>query len=162
MKRLLTFLWLLIFLSGPACAAVTPNSVVTPQTPNRGVVQFLQGTDSAGTYKTIYTGGSNGSKCIAGWETNNDGSATHLITVEVVNGGVNYGGTAFTTISNDGYANATPSKSFIAAGQWVGLPIDSDGNSFIFLANGDTLKATFATALTSAKLINLEVTCADY
>ena len=38
-----------------ADAAVTPNSDVTPQTPNNGKVQFLQGTDSAGTYKTLYT-----------------------------------------------------------------------------------------------------------
>lgn len=161
MKRLLLVLALALC-AGPALAAVTANSVITPQTPNRGIVQFLQGTDTAGTYKTLYTAGANGSKCIAGWETNNDGSATHLITVQVVNTAVKYGGVAFNTISNDGFADSKPARSFLAGAVWGGLPLDSDGNPFIFLASGDTLQATFATALTASTLINLEVVCADF
>lgn len=145
-----------------AFAATTPNSVVTPQTPNRGIVQFLQGTDSAGTYKTLYTAGSNGSICKGMVETNNDGSATHLVTVEVVNGGVKYGGMAITTASNDGYANATPAKALMAAGNWPGLPIDSDGNPYIVLISGDTIQATFATALTASDKINIYVACSDF
>lgn len=152
----------LLALSIPALAAVTPNSVVTPQTPNRGIVQFLQGTDVAGTYKTLYTGGANGSKCIAIWETNNDGSATHVITVQVVNSTVKYGGVAQTTASNDGFASGTPAKSMFNTSLWPGLPNDSDGNPFIFLANGDTLQATFATALTTSDVINLEAVCMDF
>ena len=162
MRRPLALAAALSLFASTALAAVTANSVVTPQTPNRGIVQFLQGTDSAGTYKTLYTAGSNGSKCSALWETNNDGSATHLVTVEIVNGGVNYGGVAVTTASNDGYANATPAKNFMAPSNWPGLPLDSDGNPFFFLASGDTLKATFATALTASKWINLAVICADF
>jgi hypothetical protein len=145
-----------------ARAAVTPNSVVTPQAPDRGVCQFLQGTDAAGTYKTCFTPQANGAKCFGGWETNNDASATHLITIEVVNGGVKFGGTSFTTASNDGYANATPSKSWTSSTTWTGLPVDSDGNPYFFLAPGDTLQATFATALTASDKINLEVTCVDF
>jgi|GEM_PF-3024431 len=148
--------------SDAGIAAVTPNSVVTAQTPNRGIVQFLQGTDSAGTYKTLYTGGSNGSKCSAIWETNNDGSATHLVTVEIVNSSVKYGGVAITTASNDGYANGVPAKNFMSPNIWGGLPLDSDGNPFFFLASGDTLQATFATALTSSTKINLVTICADF
>jgi len=33
----------IVSLSSQANAATTPNSLVTPQTPNRGIVQFLQG-----------------------------------------------------------------------------------------------------------------------
>ena len=62
MKRII-FALCTVLLASPAFAAVTANSVVTAQTPNRGVVQFLQGTDSAGTYKTLYTAGTNGSIC---------------------------------------------------------------------------------------------------
>ncbi len=149
-------------LTAPAFGAVTANSVVTPQTPGRILCQFLQGTDTAGTYKTCYTGGANGSKCSALWETNNDGSATHLITAEIVNGGVNYGGVAVTTVSNDGYSNGVPAKNFLSAGLWPGLPTDSDANAFFYLANGDTLKATYATALTSGKWVSLVGVCADY
>ncbi len=152
----------LLLAAAPALAAVTANSIVTPQTPSRGIVQFLQGTDSAGTYKTLYTAGSNGSRCNAIWETNNDGSATHLITIEIVNGGVKFGGVAFNTASNDGYANATPPKNAMDPSVWIGLPRDSDGNPFIALNSGDTLQATFATALTASDKINLVASCADY
>lgn len=143
-------------------AAVTPNSIITAQIPNRGIVQFLQGTDAAGTYKTLYTAGINGSKCFGMYETNNDGSATHLVTVQVVNGGVRYGGMAITTASNDGFANAAPAKALMSNTNWPGLPIDGNGNPTIYLVSGDTLQATFATALTSSDLINIYVSCVDF
>jgi hypothetical protein len=145
-----------------AFAAVTPNSIITAQTVNRGKVQFLQGTDTAGTYKTLYAAGANGSKCFGMFETNNDGSATHLVTVQVFNGGVAYGGVAVTSASSDGFANATPAKNLMSPANWPGLPVDANGNPFIYLASGDTLQATFATALTSMDVLNIYVNCVDY
>ena len=162
MKKLLLAACALALLAGPAAAAPTANSVVTAQTPSRGVVQFLQGTDSAGTYKTLYTGGSNGSICKAVVETNNDASATHLITLQIVNGGVKYGGVALTTVVSAGFTTANPPQSLIVSSVWTGLPTDSDGNPYIFLASGDTLQATFATALTTSDLINLYAVCSDF
>ncbi|MBV8453691.1 MAG: hypothetical protein JOZ29_15680, partial [Deltaproteobacteria bacterium] len=54
MKRLLVSLIAACGLSAaPAWAAVTANSVVTAQTPNNSKQNFVQGTDSAGTYKTL-------------------------------------------------------------------------------------------------------------
>lgn len=155
---------LLAFAFAPslAWAAVTPNSVVTPQTPNRGLCQFLQGTDTAGVYKTCFTAGSNGSKCLAMWENNNDGSATHLVTVQIVNGGVKYGGVAVTTALSDGFATGIPAKNLMSSLVWPGLPVDSDGVPFFFLASGDTVQATFATALTSSTLINVVLVCTDF
>ena len=151
---------LLLFTS--AFAAVTPNSIVTAQTINRGKVQFLQGTDTAGTYKTLYTAGANGSKCFGMFETNNDSMATHLVTVQVFNGGVAYGGVAVTSASSDGFANATPAKSLMSPANWPGLPVDANGNPFIYLVSGDTIQATFATALTSMDLINIYINCVDF
>jgi hypothetical protein len=40
--------------------------------------------------------------------------------------------------------------------------VDSDGNTYIQLISGDTLKATFATALTSADQIEMFASCADF
>lgn len=159
MKRLLLAL---LLLCSPAFAATTPNSIVTPQTVNRGIVQFLQGTDSAGTYKTLYTSGANGSRCYAMWMNNNDGSATHLVTVQIVNGGVKYGGTALTTVSSAGFANGTPAQSLMTPSVWPGLPLDPNGNPYIQLISGDTIQATFATTLTASDLINIVVICADF
>jgi hypothetical protein len=162
MLRLLIWLVVFLFLGGSAMAAVTPNSIVTAQTPSRGIVQFLQPTDSAGTYKTLYTAGTNGSKCFGMWTTNNDPSATHLLTVQVVNGGVKFGGTALTTVSSAGFVNGTGAQVLMSPAVWPGLPLDSDGNPFLALASGDTIQATFATALTATDLINLFVTCVDF
>jgi len=163
MKRLVAALLAsAVFFGSQAFAAVTPNSIVTAQTPSRGIVQFLQGTDTAGTYKTLYTAGTNGSKCYGMLTNNNDGSATHLVTVQLVNTAVKYGGVALTTVSNAGFTSGTPPQSLMSSTVWAGLPVDSDGNPFIALNSGDTLQATYATALTAATLINVVVTCADY
>ena len=159
MKKLLCAMLMIV---GVAQAATTPNSIITAQTPNRGVVQFLQGTDSAGTYKTLYTAGTNGSKCFGLTTTNNDGSATHLLTVQTVNATVKYGGVAITSVESAGFATATPPQSLMSSTNWPGLPVDSDGNPYLMLISGDTLQATFATNLTSTDVINMYVTCVDF
>lgn len=161
MRRFL-FAALIAVMATPALAAVTQNAWVTVQTPKLALVQFLQGTDTAGTYKTLYTGGTNGTKVKGLWETNNDGSATHLVTCQLVRSSVLYGGVAVTTASNDGFANAVPAKNFMSAGNWPGLPLDSDGNPFFYLQSGDLLQCTFATALTASTLINMGAVVEDF
>src|SRR5271166_318380 len=300
--------------AGAANAAVTANNVVTAQYPNRGNLQFLQGTDAAATYKTLYAAGPNGSKCVGMLMNNNDAGATHLVTVQLASGssttasiaastasvtgsitgpvmnvtavssgilipgetlsgtsvtagtqivnqingnpgGVGnynvtvastatsttisgtygtmtvtavtansgiptvgqllsgasvaagsvvigygtggpgttgigtyyvsptgttssttitgttpfssqpiryFGGTALTSVSSAGFATATPPQSLMSPTVWAGLPIDSDGNPFLLLSQGDSIAATFATALTSTDLINIQVNCADF
>jgi hypothetical protein len=45
---------------------------------------------------------------------------------------------------------------------WPGLPIDSDGNPYFYLASGDTIQCTFATTITSGKAVNIHVVTADF
>jgi hypothetical protein len=160
--RFFRYVAALIAFAGDAYASVTPNSIVTAQTPNVGVAQFLQGTDVAGTYKTIYTAGTNGSKCFRLTMNNNDGSATHLVTVQLVRATIQYGGVSVTTVSSAGFANATPPQNLLASGTWPGLPIDGNGNPFFYLNSGDTLQATFATALTTSTVIDVIANCVDF
>lgn len=141
--------------------AVTATPVFV-QTPKLYLCQLLQGTDVAGTYKTIVTGAANGTKVSALWENNNDGSATHLVTVQLKRGSVLFGGAAFTTVSSEGFVNGTPAKNILSVAIWPGLAIDSDGNPYLFLESGDLLQATYATALTSSTLINLAATASDF
>lgn len=143
-------------------AATTPNSVVTPQTPNRGIAQFLQGTDNAGTYKTLYTAGANGSRCYGMLMNNNDASTTHLVTVQIVNSAVKYGGTALTTVLSAGFVSGTPSQPLMTPSVWSGLPVDQYGNPYVQLISGDTIQATFATTITTSDLINLYAVCSDF
>ena len=163
MKHLIKLLTVLAFFAmvASASAATTPNSVITAQTPNRGIVQFTS-SSTPGTYSTLYTAGANGSRCNAMWMTNNDGSATHLVTVQIVNSTTKYGGTSLTTVESAGFANGTPAQSLMAPSVWVGLPLDSDTNPYIQLISGDTIQATFATSITSSDVINLVVSCSDF
>lgn len=152
----------ILLLATGAMAATTPNNVITAQTPTEGRVQFLQGTDSAGTYKTLYTCGANGCRCNGLWETNNDASATHLVTCQIVNTAVKYGGVALTSIVSAGFVSGTAPQNMMAPAIWPGLPVDSDGNPYWQGVSGDTLQCTFATALTSTDVINLVGSCADF
>jgi hypothetical protein len=174
MRRLLLIcalwvgVWMVSGWMASSQAAVTPNSAVTMQTPTRGVVQFLQGTDSAGTYKTVYTAqapgpaASNGARCNALWLTTDD-TVPHLVTVQLTNGGIRYGGTAVLTIASAGYVNAVPAMNLLSPTLWPGLPLDSDGNPYLQLASGDTLQATYAApALTASTRINLVISCGEF
>jgi hypothetical protein len=134
------------------------------QTPTVGKVQFLQGTDSAGTYKTLYTAVTpgNGARCNALWLTTDDISAQHLVTIQVVSGGTRYGGTSIGTFGPHGFATSHTTLNVLSPTVWPGLPLDSDGNPYLQLAPGDTLQATYATALNAGNRINLIVSCGEF
>lgn len=145
---------------GPAAAfaAVTPNSAVTAQTPNRGLVQFLPAS-TPGNYSTLYTSGANGSRCNAFWVDNNDASATHIITCQLVNGGIKYGGFSLTTVSPAG-ATSFNQASLMPATTIVGQ--DTDYNPFLTLTSGDTIQCTYATAVTAAEQVDIHIQCGDF
>ena len=162
MNKLLPITLALSLFSFSAFAAVTPNNVITAQTPKNAVVQFLQGTDTALTYKTAYTAGTNGSKITALWMDNNDASATHVVTCQIVNTAIKYGGVALLSVINAGFATAVPPQSLLTPSVWAGLPIDGNGNPYMYLNSGDTLQCTFATALTASDQIDIHVTASDF
>lgn len=157
LKRVIGLL-AVIGLCFPLLGAVSTNSFVTPQTPKNTKTCFIQGTDTAGTYKTIYTGGSNGSKIVGIWIGNND-DVSHLATVRMsasttdhcATNGTCGSGTSITITASAGYAASTPVLNAFSTSNWPGLPIDSDGNPYMFLSdNTQTIEATFATAFSTA------------
>lgn len=162
MKRILVpSLLIALLLGSGAQAAPTPNSVVTPQTISAGVVQFLQGVDTAGTYKTLYTAGLNGSILKGVVATSNDTAVAHVVTCQLVRSAVKYGGVAVNVPVNSGSINTAVPVNLMSALNWVGLPIDSDGNPFLYLSSGDTLQCTYATALTGGTSVSLIAVAAD-
>lgn len=134
----------------------TPNSIITPQTPNRGLVRFLMGTDSPGTYKTLYTAGANGSRCYGIWSSSTDAVA-HPVQLGIFNSGVEYFGVGFTSAS---YAAQITTINVMTG--WVGLPVDQYGNPYIQMVSGDTLQATFSTAGTATASVYLYASCSDF
>ncbi len=148
---------LLLLAAQPAIAA-TVNTPIFPQVLKNVKTCFVQGTDSAGTYKTIYTGDADGSKIVGIWAGTND-DVTHLLTVRhststtdhCATNGTCSSGAAVTLTASSGYANGTPVLNVLSTTVWPGLPADTDGNPFMFLSdNTQTIEATFATAFSTA------------
>lgn len=162
-KRLLPFL-LTLLLALPAFGQAvpgTPNSPVFAQTPNRGVLQFTH-SSTATTYATAYTAGAKGSKIMGISMNNNDGSATHLVTCQIFNATVAYGGVALTSTESAGFASGTNGQSLLSATLFPGGFTDANGNYALLLVNGDTLQCTFATTITSSDVLNILVTAVDF
>src|ERR1700676_3163110 len=117
--------------------ATTPNSVVSVQVPNRGVVQIANA--DAQTQKVVYTGGANGSKITSLTAVSTDTSARD-VQVSLTNGGTSYPICTVTIPIGAGNSGTVPTVNMINTTQFPGLPFDSDGNPYFHLASAsDTL-----------------------
>ncbi len=127
--------------------AVTATPVFV-QTPIMGVQNFTTA-DSALTYKTVYAGGTNGSKVVGVNITTNDTTVGHVVTLAVTRNTTNYVlGIADVTTTGQGTQTGTVAVNGFAG---MSLPVDNDGQKYVFLQSTlDTLRATFATAITLA------------
>lgn len=111
--------------------------------------------------KVGYTAGANGSKIIAVIATSTD-SAARDIQMSRTNGGTSYPlGTKNVAITA-GTVTGTPAVNLLDPTVEVGLPIDSDGNPFLYLISGDTLTFSALTTVTTAKLISITVIAVDF
>lgn len=140
------------------------STPVLPQTPKLGLNNFVEGTDAAGTYKTIYTAGASGSKIVSVTATNDD-SVSHLMTLSVTRSGVDYVIGAALCQAVAGTGGNSPLDLFAGASSGntpIALPKDNDGQRYILLQSGDTLRATFATVLTSGKRLSVAANGADF
>lgn len=144
--------------------AVTATPVF-PQTPKCTPQNFVQGTDSAGTYKTLFTAGTNGSKVTSVIAATDDGSATHLLTLVLTRSATDYYIGSYTipvSSGTSGTANNVDLLSGGPSGTIIGLSIDNDGQKYLFMESGDTLRLTFATALTAGKRIDVITTGSNF
>jgi hypothetical protein len=140
---------------------VTANSIITPQTPNRGVVQFTTAS-TAGTLATVYSGGANGSKVFGFLCTNSD-TGVHTASIVIVNSTVKYQVTDVTIPASAGYLGTVAPVAMTSAANTPGLPVDNDGNAYFIAVNGDTVQATFTTALGLAgSVLNIICVGADF
>lgn len=170
MKRFIAVL-LFLLLADPLFAAVSQNLVVSTQTPKLSTCTFVQGTDTALTYKTCLTGGTNGTKIRGIIATSNDGSASHVVTVQLSTSTSAHcspqsnclGGAAVTVPINAGFASGTPAVNLMSSANWPGLPSDNSGNPFIYLSgNTQTIEVTFATALTASTQVSVSIIAEDF
>lgn len=139
--------------------AVTANSAISPQTPKLGLVQIANA--DASNLKTVLTAGANGMKATSLALSSIDTTARD------VQWGVSRGGTFFpygtvTVPITAGTIAATPGVDAFSPAITPGLPLDSDGQPYIFMESGDTLDVKSLTTVTSAKTISAKATAGNF
>jgi hypothetical protein len=110
------------------------DTPVFVQTPKITPQNFVQGTDAAGTFKTIYTAGADGSKVVSITVTTTDTTAAHDLTLALTRSAVDY---IIATTTIDGTGDTFVEGGFMPSIQ--GCPTDSDGQRYIHLESGEFL-----------------------
>lgn len=131
--------------------AVT-SSPVCVQTPKAGVQQILNA-DASG-WKTVVTGGSNGTKITALMLTSTD-TSNRIVQIAVSRGGTHYIFGTVTVTAGAGTDGVTAAVAVFSSSLIPNLPIDNDGQPYVFLSNAsDTLDISSTSTVTSGKIIN--------
>lgn len=121
-------------------------------TPKNSKVQIANA-DASG-LKTVATGATLGSKVVALFAASDDTTARD-VTFGVTKSGTFYPLGTKTVPITAGTVAGTPAVNLFDPSIVPGLPVDNDGQPYLFLETGDTLQAKSLTTVTSAKLISL-------
>lgn len=139
---------------------------IFPQTIKNYVAQILPADTT--TKKTLVTGGVDGTKVeminIASTDTAardvqfflNDGTTDYLMLTLAIP-------------ANSGNTNALVAQGFLSSSltaapylPWFSFPLDNNGNRYIYIANGFSLKVAALTAVTAAKAIHFVAQAGDF
>ena len=146
--------------------AIPANNNISPQSPLNCWANFVQGTDTSGTYKTMRVAPANGDKIYGALAvTNSTTAVTASLRVTNVTAGTTVHLAPFVTQTvsvNAGSATGTISQALMTTTQMGGLAIDQNGNTFIPLQTGDTLEGTYTGTLSSAANLSIFATVASF
>ena len=129
--------------------SATPSFVGTPKiTP-----AAFTNADSANTKKTIATAGASGSKVVGVIATSTD-TTSRIGQLWLTRSATSYLlGSASVTLAS-GTDGTTATVSLLTA-TLLPLPVDNDGQPYLFLESGDTLQISFTTQVASGKEIDV-------
>lgn len=104
--------------------------------------------------KTVATAGSDGSKLVALIATSTD-TANRVASIYLTRSATSYllGSVAIPLAS--GSDGSTAGINLLSSSLIPGLPVDNDGQTYIFLESGDTLQVAMQVAVTAAKEIDV-------
>lgn len=129
------------------------------QTINPGFQQILPADTT--TLKTVLTGGANGSR-VSGITITSTDTVTRDVQLWVTRSATNYLIGTVNLPINAGNINSATSVAALSSGQILGLPVDSNGNSYIDLKSGDVLAVAALTTVTAAKVISVSAISGDF
>lgn len=137
----------------------TSSVPVLPQTPKITPVTIVNADGT--TVKTVFTAGANGSKIVGLSATNTD-AAGYTLQVWLTRSATNYLLGSLSLPANAGFNGSAASTNLFASGWVPGLPIDNDGQPYLFLESGDTLTVGVTVAVTAAKTVTVVAVGANF
>lgn len=136
----------------------TPVFVATPKiTP-----ASWTNADSANTKKTVCTAGSSGTKLVGLTATSTETANARVAQIWLTRSATSYLLASVNVPVNSGSDGVTAGINLMGSTLWPGLPVDNDGQSYLFLNSGDTLQVSFTTQVTAAKEIDVACYSADF
>lgn len=144
--------------------AVTATPVFV-QTPNITLTNYSSA-QAAAAYVTIYTGAANCSKVVAVNVVSN-ATESHTLSLAVTRNSTAYvlGSYIISSTTGTGTDGATPSVNMLAGGPTgliPSLPVDNDGQRYLYLTSLDTLQISSATSFTGGKKMDVICIGADF
>lgn len=136
--------------------ASAPSFAATPATS----VQNILPADTTSA-KTLLTAGASGTK-VTGINIASSDTSARIVSIYITRGGTDYN---LITVSipagagNDSTGALAAIEGFLLM---AGLPVDNDGQKYLLLKSGDTLRANSATTVTAARKIDFVVIAADF
>ncbi len=113
------------------------------------------------TKKTLYTGGVNGSKIEYLYITNTDTNA-YTVNIFITIGATDYLIGTINLPLSAGNTTSAPTINLLTNSNLAGLNYDINGNRYLMLANGATLKAATTGTVTAAKTITFITQGGDF
>lgn len=131
--------------------AADPVFVATPKiTP-----AAFTNADSANTKKTIHTAGASGSKVVAVFATSTETANARVAQLWLTRSATSYLLGSLNIPVNSGFDGSAGTINLLLL--LNGLPLDNDGQPYLFLESGDTLQASTTTQVAAGK--EVDITC---
>jgi hypothetical protein len=138
--------------------AVTATPIF-PQTIKNTTITIVN--SDAQTYKTAYTGGTNGSK-IEQWYVSSTDTSNRDITINLTISATNYQISQISIPLSSGTVNNVVPVNILQHAQLPNVSKDSNGNPYMYIASGTTLTINAPVTITSGKTITSVIMGGDY
>ena len=134
-----------------------PVMVQTPETASA----TWTNADSADTKKTVATAGTNGAKITAIVATSSD-TSDRVAQLWITRSAVSYLLASVNIPDLSGFNGTDVTVDLKNSTSLPGLPVDNDGQTYLFLESGDTLQVSFTTQVTAAKTVYVTTFFANF
>jgi hypothetical protein len=132
---------------------------IFPQTLTTGTAAITNGTASS--LVTLYTAGTNGSK-IENISVTNTDTNPYTVQVTVTISATNYLLGSISVPASTGNTASAPGLNILANSNFLPLNKDSNGNAYLYLASGDTLKVNSTSTVTSSQQLTFIAQACDF